>query len=184
MAYRAGSVERSMPALHASLGSFGDIAKSPVSWSSGANISEHQSVSAVEKKKYSPSVSAEAHAEDSALGLGSHRYYFPSSVLSKMPQALSDFDPELPATPELKPGSRMELRLRLSHVGEIDGLAILETDVPAALADAVLGAFMRMRFRPAEINGKPVSSESVVVIGFESDSGRRALAVAVDETSD
>jgi hypothetical protein len=166
------------------LGSFGEGPESPASWPPGAIFSDNQSANSVEKIKRYPLVHAEAQAENSAPKLSQRPYYFPSSALSKMPEALSDFDPDLPAVLELKSGWRMELRLRLSHVGEIDGLDIIETDVPAALGDVALAAFRRMRFRAAEIEGKPVASESVVVIGLEADPGSRALEIAVDEESD
>ncbi|OHC71304.1 MAG: hypothetical protein A2045_07315 [Rhodocyclales bacterium GWA2_65_20] len=93
--------------------------------------------------------------------------YFPAGALSRLPEALTVFRPEVPESPGSRAGGRMELRLWLAQDGRIDRIQLLNTELPDALSDAALVAFGRMLFRPAEIQGVPVPSWSDIVVGFD-----------------
>ncbi len=91
--------------------------------------------------------------------------YFPTTVLTRLPEALTDFDTLFPQDAEPPPG-RIELRLWLSRDGIIDKLEVLQADAPVALTSVALNAFRQMRFRPGEIRGIPVGSTADIVVEF------------------
>ena len=91
--------------------------------------------------------------------------YFPSAALTRLPEALTDFDTLFPQDAEPPPG-RVELRLWLSRDGVIDKLEVLQAETPAALTSIALNAFRLMRFRPGEIGGIPVGSTTDIVVEF------------------
>lgn len=101
-----------------------------------------------------------------ALGPGPMiREYFPSDALTRLPEAITDFDALFPVNADPPPG-RIELRLWLSRDGIIDKLEVLQADAPAALTSVALNAFRQMRFRPGEIRGIPVGSTTDIVVEF------------------
>lgn len=91
--------------------------------------------------------------------------YFPPDALTRLPEALTDFDALFPQNAEPPPG-RIQLRLWLSRDGLIDQLAVLQAETPEALTSVALNTFRRMRFRPGEIRGTPVGSVADVVVEF------------------
>ena len=95
--------------------------------------------------------------------------YFPAKALSRLPEALTDFSPALPDSPEARVGGRLELRLWLDREGRIDRIHLLKTALPEVLDEAALAAFRRMRFRPAEIQGVPVAAWLDTVVEFEAN---------------
>lgn len=93
--------------------------------------------------------------------------YFPAKALSRMPEALTDFNPAIADLAGSHVTGRMELRLWLDRDGRIDRVQLLKTELPDVFSDAALEAFRRMLFRPGEIQGVPVASWSDIVVGFE-----------------
>jgi hypothetical protein len=92
--------------------------------------------------------------------------YFPADALTRMPEALTAFDPLLPDRQLAPPDGRLELRVWLSADGLVDRVEVMKTEVPQPIAAAAVDAFRQMRFRPGEIRGTPVGSSSEVTIGF------------------
>lgn len=102
--------------------------------------------------------------------------YFPSDALTRLPEALTDFDTLFPQEAEPPPG-RLELRLWLSRDGVIDKVEVMRTETPEALTNVALDAFRQMRFRAGEIRGTPVGSVADIVVEFAQGQPRPADAV-------
>ncbi len=83
-----------------------------------------------------------------------------------MPEAVGKFEVQPPAGEDAGLSGKITIRIWLSAKGDIDSIRILSSEVPAAYAQAALGAFEKLRFEPAEINGKPVRSWLDVVIEY------------------
>ena len=94
--------------------------------------------------------------------------YFLSDLLTVRPYPLTQLE-----SPELrKPllnGSvgKVVLRVWVSDVGEVTAIETEFADMPIAVYEAFVTAFRRMRFKPGEIDGKPVGSILRIEMSYE-----------------
>lgn len=103
-----------------------------------------------------------------SVGIGLSPVYFPWKMLSRMPEALSEFVPLATVTTEGHIVGQVQFRLWIDRNGIVDRVQVLEGSVPADLLRSVQGGFQRMHFRPGEIDGQPVPSWSDVVVDLDS----------------
>lgn len=97
--------------------------------------------------------------------------YFPVATLSRMPEAISTFDIRPPAGGDTGLDGRMTIRVWIGAGGAVEHAQLLSSGLPAAYEKAALEAFGKLRFKPGEIEGKPVPSWADVVIEY-ADFGR------------
>jgi TonB family protein len=107
--------------------------------------------------------------------------YYPASELSRMPEAVSNFNPHLPAMEDNGIGGQMSMRLWINESGGIDRIKLLASEVPETFANAALAAFGEMRFSPGEIEGMAVKVWVDVVIEY-AELRRQAEQQAMDTT--
>jgi len=65
------------------------------------------------------------------------------------------------------PGGKVVLRVFLAADGALDRVEVASSSLPPAYDQAAVAAFSRVRFRPGEIQGVAVSSESRFEVGFD-----------------
>jgi TonB family protein len=82
-------------------------------------------------------------------------------------------------------GGKVVLRVFLAADGAVDRVEVASSNLPPAYDEAAVAAFSRLRFRPGEIQGVAVSSESRFEVGFDAGdpgsshaSDRRGLSPA------
>lgn len=112
----------------------------------------------------SPDTSVAVTPQKESTGLLSGYYSLKS--LSRLPEPLTAFNPELPDSQDAQLTGHIELRLWLSNTGKIDRIELLnaEHQLPEELTKLVQESFQKIRFRPGEIGGLPVPSWSDIVI--------------------
>jgi len=64
-------------------------------------------------------------------------------------------------------GGTVVLRVFLAADGAVDGVEVASSSLPPAFGEAAVAAFSRLRFRPGEIQGVAVSSESRFEVAFD-----------------
>ena len=92
--------------------------------------------------------------------------YHAANSLSRMPEAVGQFDIQPPAGGDTGLGGKMTIRIWISEKGGIDSMRVLDSGLPVAYATAALAAFEKMKFEPGEINRQPVRSWVDVVIEY------------------
>jgi TonB family protein len=111
-------------------------------------------------------------------------WYFRRSELTVAPKLL---DEPLIAQPE-KPGAagprtgKVVLRVFVSAGGAVDRVEVASSSLPAVFDAAASAAFAHLRFRPGEIEGVAVNSETrfeIVFDGSETDSSQATDRVSV-----
>src|SRR5262249_54078188 len=94
---------------------------------------------------------------DDGVGTPSDSHNYRSAGnLSRMPEAITEFLPQLTSAEDSGTGGQIAVRLWISETGGVDDAGLLESALPSAYADAALAAFRQMRFVPGEVDGKPV----------------------------
>jgi TonB family protein len=88
--------------------------------------------------------------------------YYPASALSRMPEVDGFFD--VPVPPGLSLHGQIELRLWIDAAGTLDRIAVQSSGVPASYQQAAVAAFQRMRYRPGQIDGRPVAAFVDIVV--------------------
>ena len=88
--------------------------------------------------------------------------YYPASALSRMPEVDGPFD--VPVPPGLGLNGEIELRLWIDAVGKLDRIAVLSSQVPLSYERAAVAAFEGMRYRPGQIDGRPVAAFVDIVV--------------------
>lgn len=88
--------------------------------------------------------------------------YYPASALSRMPEVDGFFD--VPVPPGLSLHGQLELRLWIDAAGTLDRIAVQSSGVPASYQQAVVAAFQRMRYRPGQIDDRPVAAFVDIVV--------------------
>ena len=95
--------------------------------------------------------------------------YFRRSELSKPPlleSAPAIIDPDN-AEMEKKRGGKATLRVFISATGEVDRIEIIHSDLSQDHEDAVLAAFLPLKFRPGELQGVAVTSQIIFEADFD-----------------
>lgn len=92
--------------------------------------------------------------------------YYPAKAISRMPEAISNFEPHLPASEDNGTGGKLSVRLWINESGSLDRLSVLSSELPETFENAALAAFKQMRFRPGEIEGMPVKVWLDIVIEY------------------
>jgi len=97
-------------------------------------------------------------------------WYFPRSELTVAPKLLDEPlipQPEKPGTAGQRTG-KVVLRVFVSAGGTVDRVEVAGSSLPAVFDEAATAAFARLRFRPGEIEGVAVNSETRFEIVFDS----------------
>ena len=92
--------------------------------------------------------------------------YYTAKALSRMPEAIGQFDVQPPAGGDERITGKLSLRLWIDEAGTLERLKILASELPKAYEDAAVAAFGRLRFTPGEINGVAVRTSLDVVIEY------------------
>jgi len=97
-------------------------------------------------------------------------WYFSRADLTVPPKLLNE--PELPAAGMSAAGmagrgGKVVLRVFVGADGAVDRVEVLKSNVSPAFEEAVVNAFSQVRFRPGEIEGVAVTSETRFEITFE-----------------
>lgn len=66
--------------------------------------------------------------------------------------------PDLPQPSTDSPPGRLQARLFVNRLGEVDNIEMEESTLPAAYADLLRPALLRLRFTPAQVAGQAVPS--------------------------
>jgi hypothetical protein len=96
--------------------------------------------------------------------------YYPTRQLTRPPQVLNEL--EL-ADPEVRSGvasGKIILKLWISVAGEVVRISTEETELSETVTGSVVEAFLKLRFKPGELDGQPVGV--VMVIEVDYDEGR------------
>jgi TonB family protein len=115
--------------------------------------------SAAEKRETPPAVSGSS-------ARGGFSTYYPAKAISRMPEAITNFEPHLPASEDNGTGGKLSMRLWINESGSLDRLSVLSSELPETFENAALAAFKQMRFRPGEIEGVAVKVWLDVVIEY------------------
>lgn len=107
--------------------------------------------------------------ESSGLGVEiPEMRYFSSDLLTVRPYPLTQLEsPDLREPLQNVGEGRVVLRVWVSNVGEVTATETESTNLPIAVHEAVVSAFQRIRFKPGEIDGKPVGSILRVEMTYE-----------------
>jgi TonB family protein len=71
---------------------------------------------------------------------------------------------DVPVPPGLSLHGQIELRLWIDAAGTLDRIAVQSSGVPASYQQAAVAAFQRMRYRPGQIDGRPVAAFVDIVV--------------------
>jgi len=95
--------------------------------------------------------------------------YFSSDLLTVRPYPLTILEgPDLPEpVPDDWGGQKIVLTVWISDAGEVSSVKTEFTDMPVKIHEATVAAFQRMRFAPAEIDGKRVGSIIKIEITYK-----------------
>lgn len=95
--------------------------------------------------------------------------YFRRSELTVAAVPLDEpaIEPPDDSTGHALPGGKVVLRVFLAADGAVDRVEVASSSLPPAYDEAAVAAFSRVRFRPGEIQGVAVSSESRFEVGFD-----------------
>lgn len=98
-------------------------------------------------------------------------WYFPRAELTRPPAlesepVLSGSDHAGSAGPAR---GKVVLRVLVGADGAVERVEVERSDLPAAVAEAAVAAFSRVRFRPGEIEGVAVTSEARFAVDFDVD---------------
>ncbi len=96
-------------------------------------------------------------------------WYFPRSQLTVAPRLQDepalDFPPG--AAKGAPPAGKLVVRVFIAAGGAVDRVEISRSTLPTAYEEAAVAAFAAVRFRPGELEGVPVSSETRFEIVFD-----------------
>lgn len=81
-------------------------------------------------------------------------------------------------------GGKVVLRIFLSADGVVERIEVASSTLPPAFDEAAVAAFSRLRFRPGEIQGIAVSSESRIEVVFDAFDALDAFAAGSSHASD
>jgi len=113
-------------------------------------------------------------------------WYFPRSELTVAPKLLDEPlipQPEKPGTAVQRSG-KVVLRVFVGAGGAVDRVEVAGSSLPAVFDEAATAAFARLRFRPGEIEGVAVNSETrfeIVFDGSETDSSHATDRVSIGD---
>lgn len=94
--------------------------------------------------------------------------YFSSDLLTVRPYPLTQLESSELRKPLLNGNvGKVILRVWVSDVGEVTAIETEFTDMPIAIYEAFVAAFRHMRFKPGEIDGKPVGSILRIEMSYE-----------------
>lgn len=97
-------------------------------------------------------------------------WYFSRTDLTVPPKLLNEpalQTAEMSAAGMSAQGGKVVLRVFIGADGAVDRVEVLKSNVSPAFEEAVVNAFSRVRFRPGEIEGVAVTSETRFEIPFE-----------------
>jgi protein TonB len=116
-------------------------------------------------------------------------WYFSRADLTVPPKLLNE--PELP-TAEMSAagmagrGGKVVLRVFVGADGAVDRVEVLKSNVSPAVEEAVVNAFSQVRFRPGEIEGVAVTSETrfeIPIEGMDTDGSHATDHVTLREAN-
>jgi TonB family protein len=98
------------------------------------------------------------------FGLSSPQEYLPSRELSEHPQMITDV-PGLPDDPVALPGAGiLVINLWINEYGLVDRSSVVSSQLDAKTEQAVVAQFQRMRFSPAQRDGRAVKSRMKIQV--------------------
>lgn len=114
---------------------------------------------------YVPPYLAQPFAPERSAG----PWYFRRAELSvgAMPLDEPSIEPPADGASNAPRAGKVVLRVFLAADGAVEGIEVASSSLPAAYGDAAVAAFSRLRFRPGEIEGVAVSSESRFEVAFD-----------------
>jgi outer membrane biosynthesis protein TonB len=95
--------------------------------------------------------------------------YYTRAELTKGPQVRTNPELEPPEVKHIVATGTLSLKVWINELGEVDKVAIDQTDLPEAIAAVAEDAFRKLRFEPAEINGRNVASVIQIEIRYDDD---------------
>lgn len=96
-------------------------------------------------------------------------YYFPPDELSRKPQPASPVPLDYPADSPLVARGRIVLRLLINEAGNVDQVMVEQSELPQELAELARRAFSQARFQPGMKENRPVNSQLMIEVTFESN---------------
>lgn len=102
-------------------------------------------------------------------GIGSpEMHYFSSDLLTVRPYPLTILEtPELLDPLPVDADGRVVLKVWISDAGEVTAMETEFTNMPATTHEAIVAAFLGMRFMPGKIDGKAVRSHMRIEMTYE-----------------
>lgn len=98
--------------------------------------------------------------------------YYPARDLTQMPSPLTSLRPQ-PVAGDDGIGGKVSIRLWINTGGELDRASLVDSELPPEFAEAVLGAFRKMRFKPGTIDGVSVPAWVDIVVEYRDLHGER-----------
>lgn len=96
-------------------------------------------------------------------------YYFPPHELSRKPQPASPVPLDYPADSPLVARGRIVLRLLINAAGNVDQVMVEQSELPQELTELARQAFSQAKFQPGMKENRPVKSQMMIEVTFESD---------------
>ena len=142
------------------------IVVSPEATSADVASSELPIPTAVSASEVVATVEQQAVPSESPAASGIPTAYFSAESLSKMPEPLTKFDPQLSKAEDHGLGGAISVRIWINDEGLVDRIIVLSSELPEAFDNAALNAFRQVHFAPGEIDGKPVNTWVDIVVQY------------------
>ncbi|MEO8135180.1 MAG: energy transducer TonB [Betaproteobacteria bacterium] len=97
--------------------------------------------------------------------------YYPTSLLSRRPEALAEPQLDDPVAKAVIASGKMVMTLWINDKGEVDKAVLDGSDLPGLFAEPTINAFSRIRFKPGELNGQAVRTVMKIEVTFDDRRG-------------
>ncbi len=96
-------------------------------------------------------------------------YYFRPKELTRTPIALTNPYIRLPFHDDVRIIGSVSLILFVSENGQVDDIMIDQSSLPASYIEEIIVGHRGMTFKPGDLNGRPVKSQTIIEINLSTD---------------
>jgi protein TonB len=94
--------------------------------------------------------------------------YYSARDVDVLPRALHEVQPNYPAEPDrLRISGKVRLQLKIEADGRVSDIEVVSADPPGVFDEEAVKAFRTARFAPAEKNGRPVRTRTLIQVEFD-----------------
>jgi outer membrane biosynthesis protein TonB len=112
------------------------------------------------------SAAPDAPGTAQAEGAADPNLYYSAHALSRQPELVGE-SPDSMEIPDGVQSGHLLVRLSIDRFGKVNAVSVLRSTLPHDIEGQVVMQFYQARYRPGEINGKPVNGEMILFINLE-----------------